>query len=169
MIIQRFVIVCLLIFLTACSQEDSVMQTKFYAFGTEIDVSLQGVTTDKANATIAALERTFSDVDETWHAWRPSVLSDINHAISTHHTIPVSEDVAALIELAQTLAIQSEHLFNPAAGQLFALWGFHQDDWFTPRPPPPQADIDQWLSHAPKMTDLPLHLANYAAIMPILN
>jgi thiamine biosynthesis lipoprotein len=145
---------CLGLLLTGCDNDPGVKHAKFYAFGTEIDVSLYGVDADTANNTISTLESSFSTVDSTWHAWQPSVLSEINQAISQGESIAVSQAVSDLITLAQTLAVQSDHLFNPAAGKLFELWGFHQDDWFSSRPPPIQVDIDDWLDHQPSMADI---------------
>lgn len=149
-----FAALCLSLLLSGCDNEPGVKQAKFYAFGTEIDVSLYGVDGDTANNTIDALEHSFSNVDATWHAWRPSTLNQINQAISHGEPATVSKEVAELIVLAQTFATKSDHLFNPAAGKLFELWGFHQDDWFNSRPPPIQADIDAWLLHQPTMADL---------------
>ncbi len=140
--------------LAGCDNEPGEKQAKFYAFGTEIAVSLYGVDTDTANGTITALENSFSHVDNTWHAWRPSVLNQINQAIRQGESIAISTEVADLITLAQNLAEQSDHLFNPAAGNLFALWGFHQDDWFNSRPPPSQAEIDHYLQSPPSMADI---------------
>jgi thiamine biosynthesis lipoprotein len=140
--------------LSACNSEPQARQAKFYAFGTEIDVSLFDVTEEAANNTIDVLESSFSNVNDTWHAWRPSTLSNINQAISEGQTIKITDDVANLIELAKTLADNSDHLFSPAAGKLFELWGFHDDAWFESRPPPLQSDIDSWLATKPSMDDI---------------
>lgn len=152
MTLLRFLIagLCLAIF-TACDNEPGVRQAKFYAFGTEIDVSLYGVSEQVAKGTVSALESSFSDVNDNWHAWRPSTLSNINNAIANNEPILVSQDVSQLILLAKSLAKDSEHLFNPAAGKLFELWGFHQDNWFDSRPPPTDIQINDWLAKAPKM------------------
>jgi len=141
--------------LTACGDDqERARQAKFYAYGTEIDVSLFGVDETKAKNTIDALEAAFNAVDDRWHAWKPSTLTDINKAIAAGDNIAVTADVATVIEQATELAEQSDNLFNPAAGKLFELWGYHQDDWFASRPPPAQAKIDEWLAAAPKMTDI---------------
>ena len=141
-----------LTFIAACSNEPGARQAKFYAFGTEIDVSLYGVSEEAANNTVDALEASFSAVDNTWHAWRPSTLHNINQAIADQETIAISQDIADLLQLAASLAQDSGHLFNPAAGKLFELWGFHQDNWFNSRPPPTQRQIDNWLLDVPNMT-----------------
>jgi thiamine biosynthesis lipoprotein len=159
MILLRFFLLVSLLALSACSgDDDKALQAKFDAFGTEIDVSLYGVDETTADKTVTLLEQSFSDVNNTWHAWHPSVLTTINEAISEGKTIAVSAEVETLINQAKTLAIASNNLFNPAAGKLFELWGFHQDDWFVSHPPPSEAAINAWLDDIPTMADI--HIIN---------
>lgn len=139
--------------LTACSEEPA-QTTKIYAFGTEIDISIYGEDKATFERTISQLEETFSEVNNLWHAWQPSVLTRINDAISTGTKIAVDDNVAGVISQARQLARDSHHLFNPAAGQLFTLWGYEQDNWFESRPPPAQAKINEWLAANPTMDDL---------------
>lgn len=144
--------------LAGCGDSDRARQAKFYAFGTEIDVSLYGVDADAAEATVSELEQAFDNVNDTWHAWQPSTLSHINEAIAKGQSIEIKPQVAAVIEEAATYARESHNLFNPAAGKLFELWGYHQDNWFESRPPPAQSNIDDWLAAAPTMQDI--HIDN---------
>lgn len=137
--------------LSACGDADRARQAKFYAFGTEIDVSIYGVDNQTAENTVTALEDTFNNINNTWHAWQPSTLTRINEAIANNEAIEVKADVAAVIEEAATYAQDSQHLFNPAAGKLFELWGYHQDNWFESRPPPSKESIKAWLQAAPTM------------------
>jgi thiamine biosynthesis lipoprotein len=152
------IIVLLSLMLTACGDTDRARQAKFYAFGTEIDVSLYGVDANTAESTVSTLEQTFDNVNDTWHAWQPSTLTRINKAIAAGEAINVKPQVAAVIEEAATYARESQNLFNPAAGKLFELWGYHQDNWFESRPPPAQDKIDAWLAAAPTMDDV--HIDN---------
>lgn len=154
MILLRISLLSCLLLLSGCGSDDKALQAKFDAFGTEIDVSLYGVDEAIADKTVALLEESFSTVNNTWHAWHPSILMDINKAISEGQTITITPDVEALINQAKTLAIASNHLFNPAAGKLFELWGFHQDDWFVSHPPPNEAAINDWLINIPTMADI---------------
>jgi thiamine biosynthesis lipoprotein len=159
MTLLRFFLLACLLTLSACSSDDDkALQAKFDAFGTEIDVSLYGVDEATADKTVTLLEESFSGVNNTWHAWHPSVLTTINKSISEGKSIAVTPDVATLINQAKTLSIASNNLFNPAAGKLFELWGFHQDDWFVSHPPPSDAAINEWLSDIPTMADI--HLNN---------
>jgi len=137
--------------ISACGDSDRARQAKFYAFGTEIDVSLYGVDNQTAENTVDALENTFNNVNNTWHAWQPSTLTRINDAIANGESIEIQTDVAAVITEAAEYAQDSQHLFNPAAGKLFELWGYHQDNWFESRPPPSQESIDTWLQAGPTM------------------
>lgn len=155
MILFRVFLLSCLLSLAACgSDADKALQAKFDAFGTEIDVSLYGVDEATADKTVARLEASFSAVNDTWHAWHPSILTTINKAISEGKSIPVTPDVDALISQAKALALASNNLFNPAAGKLFELWGFHQDDWFVSHPPPSETVINDWLSNIPTMADI---------------
>ena len=145
------------ILLTACGNDDRARQAKFYAFGTEIDVSLYGVDNETAENTVAVLEDAFSNANETWHAWQPSILTDINTAIKKGESINVTADIEAVIQQAKLLAQNSQHLFNPAAGKLFELWGYHADNWFESRPPPSKEDIADWLNLVPTMDDITIN------------
>jgi len=167
--INRLSILFVFIFLlSACDSEPRARQAKFYAFGTEIDVSLYNVDEDTADNTIALLEASFDNSNHLWHAWRPSVLSNINLAISEGKTIAVDDDVAELINLAKTLAAQSDNLFNPAAGKLFELWGFHQDAWFESRPLPEQSLIDNWLAADIAMDQVQLDNGQLSSTNPMI-
>jgi len=152
--LTSILLVCFSLVLSGCDSEPETHQGKFFAFGTEIDVSLYDVDEEIANNTISVLEQSFSNVNDTWHAWQPSTLTTINKAISEGQTISIEEDTAQLIMLAKTLASDSQHLFNPAAGKLFELWGFHQDNWFESHPPPNETDINNYLLTSPNMDDI---------------
>lgn len=152
--------------LTACSEEPA-QTTKIYAFGTEIDISIYGEDKATFERAVNQLEDTFSDVNNLWHAWQPSVLTRINDAISTGEKIAVDDNVAGVIGQAQQLARDSNHLFNPAAGQLFTLWGYEQDDWFESRPPPEQSEIDKWLGANPTMDDIVIENGQLHSINPM--
>lgn len=160
MTVIRVLVVFCLITLTACGDSEQARQAKFFAFGTEIDVSLYGVDAESANNTIDVLEQSFSNANNTWHAWQPSTLTDINLAISQGESIAISPEVEAVINQAKSLAINSQHLFNPAAGKLFELWGYHQDNWFESRPPPSESAINAWLQTMPTMDNI--HINNGA-------
>ncbi len=147
-----FILLSLLL-LTACGEQPA-KTTKIYAFGTEIDISIYGEDKATFEQAVSQLEETFSDVNNLWHAWQPSVLTRINDAIAAGDSIAVDDNVTGVIGQAQQLARDSNHLFNPAAGQLFTLWGYEQDDWFESRAPPAPDRINEWLTANPTMDDI---------------
>ncbi len=161
-------VLCSILFLSGCDSEPRARQAKFYAFGTQIDVSLYNVDEATANSTIDVLEQSFSDVNTTWHAWRPSTLTDINKAISTGESIAITDDVAQLITLATKFANDSQNLFNPAAGKLFELWGFHQDNWFESHQPPSETEVNLWRAKAPTMNDIQIEGNQLSSINPMV-
>ncbi len=150
--LMSFILLSLLL-LAACGEQPA-KTTKIYAFGTEIDISIYGEDEATFERAVSQLEETFSDVNNLWHAWQPSVLTRINDAIAAGDSIAVDDNVASVIGQARQLARDSNHLFNPAAGQLFTMWGYEQDDWFESRPPPAKAKIDEWLTANPTMDDI---------------
>jgi thiamine biosynthesis lipoprotein len=153
--------------LTACGEQPA-QTTKIYAFGTEIDISIHGEDEATFERVVNQLEDTFSGVNDLWHAWQPSVLTRINAAIAAGETITVDDNVATVIGQARELAQDSNHLFNPAAGQLFSLWGFEQDDWFTSRPPPTQTEINAWLAATPTMNDIVIENGQLSSNNPMV-
>ncbi len=164
--IISLLLICCVLALSACDSEPRARQAKFYAFGTEIDISLYDVDKETANSTIEILEQTFSNVNNTWHAWQPSTLTRINEAIASGQAIAIEEDVAQLINLASSLASDSHDLFNPAAGSLFEIWGFQQDNWFDSRPPPSEEAINNWLASAPVMADIHIEKGKLTSTNP---
>jgi thiamine biosynthesis lipoprotein len=156
--IITLLLIYLSLLLTGCDNEPATRQATFFAFGTEIDVSLYDVDQQTASSTVKALETAFSNVNNDWHAWQPSTLTNINQAISNGGSIKISPEVTELILFAKQLAQDSQHLFNPAAGKLFEIWGFHQDNWYNSHPPPTQQELENWLAKSPSMDDI--HIDN---------
>lgn len=161
-----YIVLLLCFFLSACDNSPGARHAKFYAFGTEINVSLYGVEEQTAIHSVDSLQQSFDRSNDLWHAWQPSTLTKINTAIAEGEAIHVGDEVADVIILAQSLAEQSQQLFNPAAGQLFELWGFHQVDWFTSRPPPERKLIQAWLEHSPSMADIEINDGLLTSLKP---
>ncbi len=141
--------------LTGCEQQKQIINTKFLAFGTIIDLSIYGVTQQQAEMATAALEQDFAQMHKSWHAWDPGPLGRVNRLISEGATFATPPSVLELIRRGIKLSAQSDHLFNPAIGHLIQEWGFQSDDPAGHRPPEP-ARIAQLLQQNPRMSDLVL-------------
>ncbi|MHB1074746.1 FAD:protein FMN transferase [Thiobacillus sp.] len=144
--------------LAACSSPPLVQQQS-YVFGTLVEVSVYDAPEAQARQAIAAVLARFDALHHQLHAWQPSELSRLNAGLAKGEHIPVSPELDAMLRDAQTVSARSNDLFNPAIGNLIALWGFHAD---TPQGKVPDAAaIARWVKAAPRMEDL--HIGNNQA------
>lgn len=141
--------------LTACSHDDlPVHQEQILVFGTLVDITLQGVDEDQAQQATAAVIHTLNELHHRWHAWEPGPLTDINARLARGETVALEPDQIEVIRGAQQLSRESGYLFNPAIGNLVALWGFHADDRPDNVPPPSPAEIGKLVAQHPVLDDL---------------
>ena len=134
--IKFFFIVVTLSFLQSCSQT-SLYQSKHYVFGTIVDISIYGESDKKAEEGTQAVLKEFTRLHHSFHAWKKSDLTHLNESIAKNK--PYKNASAELIEIIKEVKIledASNHLFNPAIGELIDYWGFHQDE-FNPIYPDP--------------------------------
>jgi len=141
--------------LAACSPPPLVKQQS-YVFGTLVEVSVYGAPEAKAQQAIAAVLTRFDALHHQLHAWQPSELSRLNTTLAKGAHTPVTPELAAMLRDAQAVSAESNDLFDPAIGNLIALWGFHAD---SPQGRVPDAAaIARWVNAAPRMRDL--HIEN---------
>jgi thiamine biosynthesis lipoprotein len=140
--------------LSACAPtEPKLTQQTLYVFGTEVNLIIADAPTEQAQRAIQAIEQQFQRFHSEWHAWeKGGMLSQINEAISQGQPIEVRAETKAFIEKTQRLSAQSDHLFDPAIGQLIKMWGFHGEHW--QGPPPSEAQRQAWLKTRPTIQDL---------------
>ncbi len=148
-----------------CEQQEQVVTTRFLAFGTLIDLTIAGVSQEQAEQATAAIEKDFSQMHKSWHAWDPGPLGRVNRLISHGVTFATPPSVLELIRQGADLSIKSDHLFNPAIGNLIDAWGFHSDDPAGRRPPEPEK-IAELLQQNPRMSDLMLDGINLHSTNP---
>lgn len=129
------------------------LDDQFFAFGTLIEVTVFDTEPETVQAALDGVRNDLAFMHQTWHAWQPSALSQVNAAIPTGTWITLDPTLPPLLEQAKRLSQQSQGLFNPAIGQLISLWGFHRDDGAKP-PPPPASTIAEYIAQAPSMDDL---------------
>ncbi|MGI9298113.1 MAG: FAD:protein FMN transferase [Gammaproteobacteria bacterium] len=124
-------------------------------FGTRVTIIVSGESEERAAAAAGEVFAHFQKMHRRFHAWRDGELAEVNRAVAAG-ALPatVGAPMAAMISLSAEFARRGGGLFNPAAGELFALWGFHSDD--PPREPPSRGEIADYLSAAPRMRDVEL-------------
>jgi len=135
----------------ACSSPPLFRQ-EAYVFGTRIELTVYGAAEPQAAAAMAEVLREFDRLHLGYHAWQPSQLTALNDALARGETAKVTDELAALLRDARRFAIDGDGLFEPAFGEVIALWGFH-DDSFTARLPDPQ-QLRTLLRHSPRIADL---------------
>lgn len=149
--IRKRFLVLLTIILAGCRPDDT--QTQAYVFGTLVDIQISDVDEAKGQQASNAVLARYQQLHQQLHAWLPGELTTLNQAIAAGDTtIPVSRTLAQILLHAQQLSIQSNGLFNPAMGQLIALWGFHKDS-FVPVDVS-ENQVSTILGLRPAMTDL---------------
>lgn len=138
--------------LTGCSKEPATYQEQGYVFGTLVEVSVYGADEAQAKQAVAAVMREFQRLHDKLHAWKPSELSDLNAAFAKGEGREVTPELAAMLQDATQLSLQSEGLFNPSIGSLVKLWGFHADE-FKPALPD-QKQVAALVAAKPQMSDI---------------
>lgn len=124
-------------------------------FGTRVTVIIAGLPEAEAAEAAGEVLTHFEDMHRRFHAWRTGELQTLNLAIASGNLpLSVSKPMAEMISLAAEAQEKSGGLFNPAAGALFGLWGFHADE--PPEKPPAKEDIQTLLVSGPGMDKISL-------------
>jgi thiamine biosynthesis lipoprotein len=138
--------------LAGCAR-DSLHQQESYVFGTRVEVLTWDAGEEASRTAVGEVLREFDRLHRAYHAWEPSELTALNEAIAAgKKDIPVSPELAAMLTDAKAIAATGDELFDPALGQLIALWGFHTDT-FTPHRPDPDK-LKALVKANPQMADL---------------
>ena len=146
-------IILLATLLTGCSDNDTVFQDQFFAFGTLIEVSIYGVDPSLATRASQQLEQDFLNMHANWHAWQPSVLSATNEQLASLQPFTADAAILPLLQEANRLSQLSNGLFNPTIGKLITLWGFH-DNALPIGTLPDTAAITDLVALAPGVSDI---------------
>lgn len=150
-VLRALLTLVVLVSLVACSRPQLFHQ-EAYVFGTRVDLTIYGKSHEQASAAMAAVLHEFDRLHHAFHAWKPSELTALNDLLARGEPAEVSDELAALLEDARRIAIDGDHLFDPALGGLIALWGFHAEE-FEPGRPDPDA-VRALLDANPRMDDL---------------
>ncbi len=162
-LIRNLALLTTLFFLSACGEEKpQIHNERFLAMGTLVDISFYGVAETEQRRAIRDLTELFDQLDHRWHAWQASPLSDINRQLQAGKTAALPNDMQALFKQAQQLSKESHGLFNPAIGQLVALWGFHSSE-LPSGAPPSKAAIEALLANHASMNDITLKNAEISS------
>ena len=139
--------------IVGCGKEN-IYQSKSYVFGTLVDITIVGETDEKARAAASVVMQHFQALHNQLHPWEMgSELARLNDAFAhENQPVPISANLAEMIQSAQKLSTQSGGLFNPAIGGLIVTWGFQRDEFKAFKVD--ETAIKQWVQANPKITDL---------------
>ena len=136
----------ILILLGGCADESQIRRAT-EVFGTPVEITIEGMDKERAVVAMDEVFFHFDDMHRRFHAWREGELAVVNRAIAKQALpLTVSAPMADMLALAVEYTAKSDGLFNPAAGRLFALWGFHADE--LPTVPPSVSAIADYLLSA---------------------
>lgn len=142
-------------FFSGCHQQEAVYQRQLYVFGTFVEITFWGVAEDLAHQGANLVASDFQKQHHAWHAWQPSTLTALNHALATGQSYLVEDtELLWMLHKAKQWSEESGGLFNPAIGQLINLWGFQRDDLTVSHSPPSTQAITELLALNPTMSDL---------------
>lgn len=152
-----FLLLLPIVLLIGCDKPASEYKRSLFVFGTLVDISIVDASLNESDMAVKAIDEQFQKMHTHWHAWKPGgELATFNSKIAKGETVEVSDFLLPLIIQSVLLSEQSEHLFNPAIGELINLWGFHSDE--LPEGPPPGKDtIQNYLITQPFMSDLKIN------------
>ena len=154
----------ILVILAGCNRPEPVQRQQAFVLGTLVEVTVYGEEATVGQRALQTVLGEFDRLHRAWHPWEPGAMEAINAALGKGHSTPIDPELAAQILEARQIAIASDHLFNPAIGNLVRLWGFHGDS-FTPRLP--NADEQARLTRArPRLTDLSIEKGQIRSTNP---
>jgi thiamine biosynthesis lipoprotein len=139
---------------SGCAQGPVDQRQTLLVFGTLLEIQAYTDQSKQFHQAVQSLDKTFQKMHQQWHAWKgQGELIQLNRAIAQGEKIEVSPQLAAMPRRAKDYAEKSDHLFNPAIGQLIGLWGFHSDE--PPGGAPPEStQIEALRALIPKMSDV---------------
>lgn len=139
--------------LLGCAPEPSVYHEQIPVFGTLVEVKLWGVDEAQGRELVDQLAADFEYMHHAWHPWEAGSLGRVNQLLPSGVAFSAGPSLLPLIQRASELSQQSGGLFNPAIGELIALWGFANDG--PPKGPPPTPEaIAVLVEKNPRMEDI---------------
>ena len=135
-----------------CQSKEDTFRTRGEVFGTAVEISIYGESQARAQLLGTRVLQEFERLHLKFHAWQPSALTALNDSIARGEVYQGDAEMVDLLNAATQLAVNSDHTFNPAIGNLIRLWGFQASE-ITPRRPS-AAQVKHWVDANARMTDL---------------
>lgn len=149
--------------LAGCSRRTDVFESQLNVLGTFAHVSIAGLAPEAAEEATRHAEQILTSLDHIGYTFGAGgELQRVNEALANGRTIAVSDEMVELLVRSTELSQASGGLFNPAAGELTALWEFRCERNACDTPPPYPAEVQalveekvaRVLRRPPSMDDL---------------
>jgi thiamine biosynthesis lipoprotein len=150
--LSRFIAFPFLLLLLAACGKPALHHRESFVFGTRVEILVAGVSEAQARPAASAVLQEFDRLNRSYHAWRPSELSDLSAALAEGKTLRVSSEMAALLVETKQFSALGEGLFDPGIGQLIAAWGFQSDEFKAELPAP--SILADWRENRAGIADL---------------
>ncbi|MFV1972956.1 MAG: FAD:protein FMN transferase [Thiohalobacterales bacterium] len=154
-----------LLLITGCERKPGIHEDTLNVLGTFAQISIVGMTPKAAGKAARAAEADLKALDTIGYTLeQEGELQRLNAAIANRRTVEISKELLELIQHARRLSMASQNLFNPAAGELTALWEFHCDSAECTEVPYPdevqrlvREQQQRVIDNHPSMDDLVIH------------
>ncbi|MFW6322465.1 MAG: FAD:protein FMN transferase [Guyparkeria sp.] len=140
--------------LTGCGGPPETTEAGFTVFDQVWTLRFVGTPAERINAAVDAAEGIVEPLYHRLHPWKDSELTRLNHQLARDGEAPASEEIRELIAISRPLFRATGGRFDPSVGGLIEMWGFHADAGDQAPAPPSEAELDEWLEHAPSLDDL---------------
>ncbi len=155
--------------LSGCLQQsEKPFQRRILSFGTYVDVTLYGISQDRADEAIGNIEKQLHIMHDQWHAWRKSSLTKLNQQLVSGQSFEADDNILPLVIDSKLLYSKTNGLFNPAIGKLIELWGFYRDNPQENKTIPSADKIQKLLDSNPNMSDIFINGNTLTGINPDL-
>jgi thiamine biosynthesis lipoprotein len=162
-LVPGLVISAMVLLVSGCARKTDVFESRLNILGTFAQVSIAGLAPEQAQDAAQKTEQSLKSLDHIGYTFDTGgELQRVNEALANGRTIAVSDEMIELLTKARELSLASGGLFNPAAGELTALWEFHCDRKECDAPPPYPGEVRKLveqklarvLERAPSMDDV---------------
>ncbi len=148
----------LILLLAACiPSSNPVYNHRAKLPGTFVDITVIGAPKEQARKAIAEVVDELTAMHALWGHPDAPPLARTNRLLPTGKRFSVAPSIMPLIKIGKRLYAKSNHLINPAAGKLNALWGLQQRVGEACRPVPGRKQIDALISQNIGMDDIEIH------------
>jgi thiamine biosynthesis lipoprotein len=147
---------------TGCTPQDEIYSEEMTILGTRTKVTISNTPEDMALAAIVEAEAELYAFDDIGYTFEEECeLRQLNEALANGDAFKASNELVELIRISKNLSSLTEGKFNPAAGDLTALWQYHCTAKPCPESPYPdevmalvKMKIMSVLENNPRMSDI---------------